>query len=63
VFIVFLVAIKIMSGFELKSLLDECGQSHVYEQTGLLDDPSNPILAQVRYCCYCEIEITYALNS
>lgn len=36
-----------MSAFELKSLLDECGQSHVYEQTGLLEDPSNPILAQV----------------
>jgi len=31
----------------LKTLLDECNQSHIYEQTGLFEDPENPIHSQV----------------
>lgn len=41
----------------LKSLLDETGQAHVYEQTGCLEDPNHPVAQQV---CEVILLIVYA---
>ena len=39
-----------MSSFDLKTTLDECGQSHVYELTKCFEGgPDHPVLAQVTY--------------
>ncbi len=40
----------------LKALLDETGQSHIYEQTNVLEDVNHPIRQQVRNWNCCSME-------
>ena len=36
-----------MSSFDDKAVLDVCQQEHLYQQTNILEDATNPINAQV----------------
>lgn len=47
---------------ELKALLDETGQSHIYEQTNILEDVDHPIRRQVLLLFYLFFCLGYVLG-